>query len=67
MTSPFLTIDQVCKLVPGMTRSNLAALRFRGEGPRYLKPTPKTVLYKEEDVIEWVEASARYGTAMEAV
>lgn len=59
----YLTIDQVCELVPGMTRANLAALRFKGTGPRYFKPTPRTVLYTEADVLAWVEASARTGTA----
>ncbi|MDQ0576473.1 helix-turn-helix transcriptional regulator [Agromyces albus] len=59
----YLTVDEVCELVPGMTKTNLAQLRFNGKGPRYRKPTPKTVLYLESEVIEWVEASARQGTA----
>lgn len=59
----YLTIDQVCNLIPGMTRNNLAQLRFKGQGPRYFKPTPKTVLYTEADVLAWVEASVRTGTA----
>lgn len=59
----YLTIDQVCDLVPGMTRTNLAQLRFKGIGPRYFKPTPRTVLYTETDVFAWIEASARTGTA----
>lgn len=59
----YITADQVCDLIPGMTRNNLAQLRFKGTGPRYFKPTPRTVLYVEADVIAWVEASARTGTA----
>lgn len=66
VASTFLTPEQVCQLVPGMTRNNLAQLRFKGTGPRYFKPTPKTVLYREEDVIAWVEASARTSTAQGA-
>jgi len=46
-----------------MTRNNLAQLRFKGQGPRYFKPTPRTVLYTEADVVEWIESSARTGTA----
>jgi hypothetical protein len=63
----YLSPDQVVESVPGMTKGQLAQLRFKGTGPRYRKPTPKTVLYLEADVIEWIENSARYGTAAEAV
>lgn len=59
----YLTPEQVCVLVPGMTKGNLAQLRFKGSGPRYYKPTPRTVLYREEDIVEWIENSARTGTA----
>lgn len=59
----YLTADQVCELIPGMTKPLLGSLRFKGTGPRYFKPTPKKVLYTEADVIAWVEASARTGTA----
>ncbi|MBG6237398.1 putative DNA-binding transcriptional regulator AlpA [Mycetocola sp. CAN_C7] len=63
----YLSPDQVMELIPGMTKANLAQLRFTGKGPRYRKPTPKTVLYVESEVIDWIENSARYGTALEAV
>ncbi|MFZ4894660.1 helix-turn-helix transcriptional regulator [Plantibacter sp. Mn2098] len=42
-----------------MTTNNLAQLRFTGKGPKFLKPTPRTVVYREADVIEWLEASER--------
>ena len=63
----YLSPEQVAELIPGMTKGSLAQLRFTGTGPRYRKPTPKTVLYVESEVIEWIESSARYGTALEAV
>lgn len=66
MTS-YLSPDQVVELIPGMTKTNLSQLRFTGKGPRYRKPTPKTVLYLESEVIDWIESSARSGTAAEAV
>lgn len=53
----YLTPAQVCELAPSMTKANLAQLRFKGRGPKFLKPTPKTVLYRESDVIAWLEAS----------
>lgn len=59
----YLTADQVCGLIPGMTKSNLAQLRFTGKGPVFLKPTPRTVVYRERDVIAWLEASERTSTA----
>lgn len=50
----------------GISRALLARLRFDGKGPRYRKPTPKTVLYRDEDVVAWIEQSARSGTAKDA-
>lgn len=65
VTSSYLTPDQVCAIVPGMTKTNLAQLRFKGTGPKYYKPTPRVVLYREDDVIDWIESSARTSTAGE--
>lgn len=59
----YLTAEQVCELIPGMTKSNLAQLRFKGGGPKFLKPTPRTVVYRERDVIDWLEGSERTSTA----
>ncbi|REJ06280.1 hypothetical protein DY023_06525 [Microbacterium bovistercoris] len=59
----YLTAGQVCEIVPGMTLTNLAQLRFKGTGPKFLKPTPRTVVYRERDVIAWLEASERTSTA----
>lgn len=58
----YLTPDQLCELVPGTTKNYWAQLRFIGNGPKYLKPSPKKVLYVKSQVIEWLENSARYGT-----
>jgi predicted DNA-binding transcriptional regulator AlpA len=63
----YLSPDQVVELIPGMTRANLAALRFTGKGPRYRKPSAKLVIYVESEVRDWIEGTARYGTATEAV
>lgn len=59
----FLSPKEVASLVPGMTVAKLAQLRFKGEGPRYYKPTPKTVIYSEADCLEWLESTVRTGTA----
>jgi hypothetical protein len=55
----YLTPDQVILMLPGISRGQLAQLRFNGRGPAYRKPTPKTVLYVEAEVIEWVEGTVR--------
>lgn len=59
----YIPPEQVCEIVPGMTKGNLAQLRFKGTGPKYYKPTPRVVLYRLEDVFEWIESSVRTGTA----
>lgn len=59
----YLTPDQVIQMLPGISRGQLAQMRFNGTGPAYRKPTPKTVLYVESEVIEWVESTARRTTA----
>ncbi|AZS38190.1 hypothetical protein CVS47_02841 [Microbacterium lemovicicum] len=59
----YLTADQVCEIVPGMTKTGLAQLRFTGHGPRFLKPTPRKVLYRRSDVIAWLEGSEQTSTA----
>lgn len=62
-TSTYLTPTQVCEMIPGVTKASLAQLRFKGIGPKFYKPTPRVVLYREDDVIAWVESSARTSTA----
>ncbi len=54
----FITIDEVLALVPCMTRANLATMRHNRVGPRFFKPTARTVLYDKKSVMDWVEQSA---------
>jgi hypothetical protein len=49
-----------------MTAGALAQLRFRGLGPRFLKPTERTVLYRKSVLDEWLAASERTGTGQVA-
>lgn len=59
-TRCYLSPEQVCELVPGMTVANLKQLRKEGKGPRYSKPTGDRghiTLYREADVVAWVEAA----------
>ena len=56
---PFISISEALSLIPGMTRSHLAQLRFYGTGPNFYKPTGRTVLYKASEVLDWVESNER--------
>jgi len=52
--------------ITGLTVAALAQLRYQGTGPRFYKPTPRTVLYRRSEVIAWVEASAQSRTGSPA-
>jgi len=47
----------------GLSIAALAQLRYQGKGPRFYKPTPRTVLYKRSEVIAWVEGSVQTRTS----
>jgi hypothetical protein len=49
--------------ITGLKTGALAQLRYMGRGPRFYKPTPRTVLYKRSEVMAWIEASATSGDA----
>jgi predicted DNA-binding transcriptional regulator AlpA len=61
MTGDFIQPAEVTEIT-GLSIAALAQLRHRGQGPRFYKPTPRTVLYKREEVIAWLEASAQTAT-----
>lgn len=54
----WLSPAQVCERVPGLTIVQLQDMRKRGVGPRYFKPTHKTVIYSAADIDAWVTATA---------
>lgn len=51
-----LTPKEVCALVPGMTETKLRDLRYAGGGPLFLKPTPRTVVYRESAIAKWLDS-----------
>ncbi len=59
--SEFLSPSDV-RALTGMSLDALAQLRHRGRGPRFYKPTERTVLYRRSEVISWVESSAHIST-----
>jgi predicted DNA-binding transcriptional regulator AlpA len=61
MEQEFIQPAEVTEIT-GLSIAALAQLRYQGRGPRFYKPTPRTVLYKRAEVIDWVEASAQTST-----
>ena len=58
----WLSPDQVCERVPGMTVDNLKVLRANGKGPVFYKPTGdhgKITLYAATEVDAWVASGRR--------
>lgn len=49
----------VCEMVPGMTKAILSDLRDSGRGAPFFKPSLRTVVYLESDVVAWVLSSRR--------
>lgn len=58
MDEEYIHAEEV-KQITGLTVAALSQLRYRGIGPRFYKPTARTVLYKRSEVIAWIEASAQ--------
>ena len=65
MSEEFIKATTVGEMT-GLSVTALAQLRYRGRGPCFYKPTPKTVLYKRSEVLAWVEASAQMRTGLTA-
>jgi predicted DNA-binding transcriptional regulator AlpA len=61
MDQDFIQPTEV-ETMTGLSVTALAQLRYQGKGPRFYKPTPKTVLYKRSEVIAWIEASVQTST-----
>lgn len=60
-TPVWLSPEQVCEYLPGMTPEVLKQRRKKRLDPPYFKPTGergKIVLYRRTDIIAWVERFA---------
>lgn len=53
----FLSPEMVCEIVPGMTVAILEDRRKKKVYPRFFKPSLRTVIYRESDVLAWVLGS----------
>lgn len=57
----WISPEQVCERVPGMTVEILAERRKKGLKPDWRKPSLKTVVYEQHEVDEWVESTRHVG------
>jgi predicted DNA-binding transcriptional regulator AlpA len=62
MEEPFITAEEAGSVL-GITRGALAAMRYKGTGPKFYKPNKRTVYYRRSDIHAWIEASVRTSTA----
>ena len=65
MDEDFVNPSAVAEMT-GLSVAALAQLRYQGKGPRFYKPTARTVLYRPSEVVAWVEASAQTRTGSAA-
>ncbi|WP_139327549.1 hypothetical protein [Microbacterium sp. RURRCA19A] len=61
----YISKEQLLALVPGMLASNAAELRAGGVGPRFLRPTPRSVVYVAEEALWWAERIPGYSGRFE--
>ena len=57
-----LTPKQAAKRL-GLTPRFLEARRYRGDGPKFVRISPRCVRYRDSDLQEWIEARVRISTA----
>lgn len=53
----WLSPEQVCERVPGLTTEILSQRRKDNLRPRFHKPSQKTVIYEQSEVDDWVEST----------
>ena len=51
----YITEQELFALLPAVPVWRVRDLRFRAVGPRFLKPTPRTVIYIAEEARHWAE------------
>lgn len=59
----YLSPEEVCELIPGMTTNLLAQMRFRGDGPRFVAVSPRKRVYSQSAIEDYMKAQERTSTA----
>lgn len=55
----FYSPAQVCERWPGMTLARLKAMRFKGQGPKFVKLSGRTIVYSEAALTEYEQGQER--------
>ena len=66
MSEEFIS-QEIASEITGLSVAALAQLRYKGTGPKFYKPTVRSVRYRRSEVIAWVEASAQTRTGTVAL
>lgn len=56
----YISEPQLLELVPTLPLWRARDLRFRAVGPRFLKPTPRSVVYIAEEALDWASGVSNY-------
>lgn len=56
-TPVWLSPEQVCERVPGLTVEILSQRRKNNLRPKFFKPSQKTVIYEQSEIDDWVEST----------
>lgn len=59
--------EEVCEYVPGISTNLLAQWRFRGDGPPFIKPSPRKVVYRRAAVEAWLASREQSSTRENAI
>ena len=57
MTTAWLSPETVEAAFPGLTKQKLQYLRDEGRGPRYFKPSGRSIFYRPDDIAAWIESA----------
>ena len=63
MSEQFLSPQEVCDLIPGMSKQLLAQMRFRGDSIPYVRVSPRKIVYRLSRVEEYLTAREQTSTA----
>jgi hypothetical protein len=58
----YLSPEEVTNLIPGMSLTQLAQMRTRGTGPRFIKPSPRRVVYALTSIEEFLASKEQSRT-----
>lgn len=61
----YITKEQLVALLPGLTPYKAQQMRSSGSGPRFLRPTPHTIVYVAEEAVWWAKQVPTFSAVFE--